>query len=74
MDDFHKNERIVKGGNPSFVTLIPKKIDASSLSEFHLISSIGCMYEIVEKVLVNKLAKAVNSVILEFKSAFVGNK
>lgn len=26
--DFHLNGRIVKGGNPSFVTLIPKKLDA----------------------------------------------
>lgn len=66
--------RIVRSGNPSFVTLIPKKMDASNLIDFRLISLIGCMYKIVAKVLANRLTKVVNSVISEFQSAFVGSK
>lgn len=74
MEDFHKNERIIKGENPYFVTLIPKKFDASCLSDYRPISLIGCMYKIVAKVLANRLAKMVASAFSEYQSAFVGNK
>lgn len=63
MKDFHKTERIVKEGNPSFVTLIPKKSDASQLCEFRPISLIGCTYKIVAKVLANILASVMDSMI-----------
>lgn len=66
MTDFHKYGRIVKGGKPYFFTLIPKKTDASILSDFLPISLTGCMYKIVAKLLAKRLTKVVISVILEF--------
>lgn len=63
MEDFHKKGRIIKGGNPYFVNLILKKSDVSLWSEYRLNPLIGCMYKIVAKVLANRLARVMDSVI-----------
>lgn len=65
MEDFHQHGRIVKGVNPCFVTLIPKKLDSSNIKDYMPIFIIGCMYKILAKVLANRLAKVVSSVIFE---------
>lgn len=73
-EDFHKTGRIVKGGNSSFVTLIPNKSDDIQLSEHRPISLIGCMYKIMIKVLANRLASVMDSVISENQAAFMGKR
>lgn len=49
LEDFHRNETWPKGGNSSFLTLIPKVNNPSSLNDYRPISLIGCMYKIVTK-------------------------
>lgn len=73
-EDFHKTGRIVKGGNSSFVTPIPNKSDAIQLSGYRPISLIGCMYKIMIKVLANRLASVMDSVISENQAAFMGKR
>lgn len=72
--EFHQFGRIVRGGNASFVTLIPKKSNPQQIKDFRPISLIGCTYKILAKVLAKRLAKVVGKVISENQSAFVREK
>lgn len=74
LDGFHANAKFVKGLNPSFVTLIPKKEGAHQLSEFKPISLIGCVYKVIVKTLAKHLSKVVESVISENQSVFIGGR
>ena len=56
--------------NHTFITLIPKKKNPSSVSEYRPISLCNVLYNIFSKVLANKLKKLLNSVIIEHQSAF----
>ena len=56
--------------NHTFITLIPKKKNPSSVSEYRPISLCNVLYKIFSKVLANKLKKLLNSVIIEHQSAF----
>lgn len=51
MNEFHTNAKLVRGSNPSFIVLIPKKDEAFNLNDFRPISLIGCTYKILEKTL-----------------------
>ncbi|GKV19324.1 hypothetical protein SLEP1_g29604 [Rubroshorea leprosula] len=74
MCEFHSNGRLVKGSNASFIVLIPKKENPSSLLEYRPISLIGCMYKIVAKLLANRMRKVMNSIISQNQSAFIGGR
>lgn len=74
MEEFHSTSRLVKGANPSFVTLIPKKEGAQRLTDFRPISLIGCVYKVVAKILTKRMSKVIESVIAENQSAFVGGR
>lgn len=49
--EFHWNVRIVRGSNPSFIVLLPKKEGARCLNDYRPISLIGYTYKILAKVL-----------------------
>jgi hypothetical protein len=70
-DQFHGNERLPKSFLSYFVTLIPKVESPFGLSDFRPISLLGCLYKIVAKVLANRLAKVMNSIIAPNQSAFL---
>ena len=55
--------------NHTFITLIPKKKNPSSVSEYRPISLCNVLYKIFSKVLANMLKKHLNSVITEHQSA-----
>lgn len=74
LNEFHSNAKFVKGLNPLFVTLIPKKEGAQRLSEFRPISLIGCVYKVIAKILAKWLSKVVDSVVSENQSAFIGGR
>lgn len=44
LEEFHQNGKLVRGINPMFIVLIPKREDASSLNDYRPISLIGCVY------------------------------
>nr|GEV97880.1 RNA-directed DNA polymerase, eukaryota [Tanacetum cinerariifolium] len=45
-----------RGGNSSFIALIPKVTDAKFVADFRPISLIGSVYKVVTKILANRLA------------------
>ncbi|GKU89387.1 hypothetical protein SLEP1_g3529 [Rubroshorea leprosula] len=69
--EFHRNGKLVKGLNSSYITLVPKKKNPTSLKEFRPISMVGCLYKILAKVLANRLQKVIGKVISASQSAFL---
>jgi len=71
---FHKNGKLSKGINSTFIALIPKVESPQSLNNFCSISLVGCLYKLLAKVLANKLRHVICSIVLEVQSAFVKNR
>lgn len=57
VEDFHSNDRIVKGGNASFLVLVPKKYNPGGLNDYRSISLVGCMYKVLSKLLAERLSR-----------------
>ena len=55
MDEFYVHGSFPNGCNASFVTLVPKVKDLQYLHDYRPISLIGCIYNIVAKVLARRL-------------------
>ncbi|XP_028115973.1 uncharacterized protein LOC114313754 [Camellia sinensis] len=70
MKDFHKNGRLVKGLNNSFITLIPKKENPVGLSNFRPISLVSSVYKILTKILSKRLKAVLPCVISETQINF----
>ena len=60
--------------NATFVTLIPKKQNASSIRDFRPISLVGSVYKILAKVLANWLKRVLAGLVSESQNAFVGGR
>jgi len=71
LSEFHRNGRLAKGINSTFIALIPKVDSPQSLNDFRAISLVGSMYKILAKVLANRLRSMIGSVVLESQSAFI---
>lgn len=69
--DFHRNGKLLKGINNTFVTLIPKKDCPQSLNDFRPISLVGSLYKVLAKLLANRLKSVISSHISDSQSAFV---
>jgi len=69
--EFHRNGRLAKGINSTFIALIPKVESPQRLNDFRLISLVGSMYKILAKVLTNRLRSIIGSVISDNQSAFI---
>ena len=54
-DEFFQYFNLEKSLNATFITLIPKKIDASNIRDFRPISLVGSVYKILAKVLANHI-------------------
>nr|GFC25490.1 RNA-directed DNA polymerase, eukaryota [Tanacetum cinerariifolium] len=52
-----------RGGNSSFIALIPKVTDAKVVADFRLISLIGSVYKVVTKILANRLAMVISDLV-----------
>lgn len=74
MKDFYKNGKIVRGLNPYFISLIPKKPSPQIIDDYRLISLISGAYKIISKVLANRLAKVIDSIIGVNQSAFIAGR
>jgi len=71
VSDFHRNGRLLKGINNTFITLIPKKDCPQSLNDYHPISLVGRLYKVLAKLLANRLRGVIGNVISDSQSAFV---
>ena len=59
---FHRNGKLTKGINSTFIALVPKIVSPQRPNDFRPISVVGCMYKVLAKVLGNRLG-AVNAKI-----------
>ena len=60
--------------NDSFITLIPKKVNASNIRDFRPISLIGSVYKLLAKVLVNRFRVVLGGLISKSQNDFVGGR
>ena len=63
---FYQHSTFEKSLNATFITLIPKKNDASNIRDFRPISLVGSVYKI--------LAKVLDQLISESQNSFVGGR
>ena len=71
---FHATGSLLKGCNASFIALIPKVRDPSSLDQFRPISLVGVIYKIITKILSSRMKKIMPLIIDECQSAFLCDK
>ncbi|XP_028074760.1 uncharacterized protein LOC114277115 [Camellia sinensis] len=74
MKEFYSMGRLAYRMNSSFITLIPKKVNALNLNEYRPISLIRSIYKLLSKVLISKLKPVLLEVISETQSAFLGGR
>ncbi|GKV27589.1 hypothetical protein SLEP1_g36748 [Rubroshorea leprosula] len=72
--EFHRNGKLVRGLNSSFIAMIPKKLNAIELKDYRPISLLGCVYKLLAKVLANRLKSVISEIVSEMQSAFVGGR
>ncbi|GJR80368.1 RNA-directed DNA polymerase, eukaryota [Tanacetum coccineum] len=63
-----------KGGNSSFIALIPKSPGAKLVKKIRPISLIGSLYKIIAKLLANRLVTVVGDLVNEVQYAFIANR
>nr|GFC03858.1 cysteine-rich receptor-like protein kinase [Tanacetum cinerariifolium] len=68
---FESSVILARGCNPSFIVLVPKINDPLQMSDYRPISLIGCLYQIISKVLSARLAKVIHKLISANQKAFV---
>ncbi|GJY51080.1 RNA-directed DNA polymerase, eukaryota [Tanacetum coccineum] len=67
-----QNRRVIPHGcNSSFIALIPKVNDPRFTSDFRPTSLIRCQYKIIGKLLANRLATVIDSIVSPEQSAFI---
>nr|GFB28751.1 RNA-directed DNA polymerase, eukaryota, reverse transcriptase zinc-binding domain protein [Tanacetum cinerariifolium] len=71
---FFNTSTFPRGCNASFVALIPKGPNPMVISDFRPISLIGAQYKIIAKVMANRLAQVIDSVISHEQSAFIKHR
>jgi len=69
--EFHRNGKLAKGINSTFIALIPKVDIPQRLNDFRPISLVGSMYKILAKVLANRLRSVIGYVISDAQSTFI---
>jgi len=74
LSEFHRNGKLTKGVNATFIALIPKVVSPQRLNDFRPISLVGCMYKVLAKVLANRLRNVIGSVVSDSQFAFVKGK
>ncbi|GKB45996.1 RNA-directed DNA polymerase, eukaryota, reverse transcriptase zinc-binding domain protein [Tanacetum coccineum] len=71
---FFNSGTLPRGCNTSFITLIPKVPNPMVVSDFRPISLIGAQYKIIAKVLANRLARVIDTIISQEQSAFIKHR
>jgi len=68
---FHETGILPKGCNASFIALVPKVKDPTTIDQYKPISLVGAMYKIITKVMSNQIKTVLPMVIDENQSAFM---
>jgi hypothetical protein len=72
--EFHRNGKLTKGINSTFIALIPKVNSPQRLNDFRPITLVRCLYKVLAKVLANRLRSVVGCLVPESQSAFIQGK
>ena len=72
--DFLIRGHSIRHLNITWVKLIPKVNNPTSIEEFRPISMVGAIYKIIAKLLSSRLKEVIAPLIDESQSAFVGNR
>ncbi|GJU87842.1 putative RNA-directed DNA polymerase, eukaryota, reverse transcriptase zinc-binding domain protein [Tanacetum coccineum] len=68
---FEVDGNIPRGCNSSFITLVPKTNGPLHIKDHRPTSLIGCLYNVIAKLLANRLVKVVSSVVSEVQMTFI---
>ena len=68
---FHETGILPKGCNASFIALVPKVKDPTTIDQYRPISLVGAIYKIITKVMSNRIKTVLPMVIDENQSAFM---
>ena len=71
---FQASRCLPKGSNASFIALVPKVRDPTSLEQFRPISLVGMLYKIIAKVLSCRMKKVLPLVVDECQAAFLRDR
>ncbi|GKV36996.1 hypothetical protein SLEP1_g45072 [Rubroshorea leprosula] len=71
LHEFHKNGKLVRGLNTSFIVLVLKVDNPQKIEEYRPISLIGVMYKILAKLLANRLKVVLDGIVGEQQMAFI---
>jgi hypothetical protein len=69
--EFFTYGKLLKEANSTILTLIPKKKNASSMSDYRPISCCNVVYKCITKVLANRMIQGLNEVISSNQGAFI---
>ena len=72
--EFHRNGKLTKDVNSTFIALILKVHSPQRFNDFRPISLVGCLYKVVAKFLANRLREVIGSVVSDSQFAFVKGK
>ena len=68
--NFHSQAIFEKSLNATSLAFIPKKVDAVNVRDFRPISLVGSIYNILSKVLANRLKRVTSGINSETQNAF----
>jgi hypothetical protein len=68
---YHQHDQHLKTVNTAHIVLVPKKADATSLSNYRPISLTHSVAKLINKVLATSLGSTLNSLISSCQSAFI---
>ena len=71
LDDFHCGKVDLARLSYGIITLVPKTKDARKIQKFRPICLLNVSFNIITKVLMNRLSKVVNPIISPIQIAFV---
>jgi hypothetical protein len=72
--EFHRRRQLVKSLNVTFVSLIPKKVEAVEIKDFRPISLVGGVYKIISKVLATRMKTILGNIISNSQNAFISGR
>uniref|UniRef100_A0A2N9H9T4 Reverse transcriptase domain-containing protein n=1 Tax=Fagus sylvatica TaxID=28930 RepID=A0A2N9H9T4_FAGSY len=71
-EEVYTHCKFEKSLNTSFITLIPKKVNALNIRDYRPINLIGSMYKLLSKVLANRFRVVLDGSISNSQNSFVG--
>ena len=72
--DFFASGHLLKQVNHSIIALVPKSSNANLAADFRLISCCNVIYKVIFKILVRRMAHALQDIISPAQNAFLGGR